>query len=274
MVWLDGRHNLLDFENGLAAYHRDDAWHADIATHFEYELRRMAALAGEADVPLLFVLPPSNLADSPPFNLILHSAPIGNTTEHPFHWHIAILPRTGHGVAETLEGQVVRLADIVAYVNHDLDDAMRAGLLEDSDVPASIVKVVGSSHAQRIGSMVRDIIVETLTEDDGNLHISEPMLAAIGELRSFLYDNVYRNLLVHREFEKAQRIITELYGYFLKHGLVRRAGDEWTVGDGDQDWAGDKTAHRLVCDYIAGMTDNYAISVYEHLFMPSPWSVR
>ena len=86
--------------------------------------------------------------------------------------------------------------------------------------------------------------------------------------------NVYRNLLVHREFEKAQRIITELYGYFLEHGLVKRAGDDWTIAEGDRDWADDKTAHRHVCDYIAGMTDNYAISVYEHLYMPSPWSVR
>jgi dGTPase len=185
-----------------------------------------------------------------------------------------ILPRSGQGLADTLEGQVVRLADIVAYVNHDLDDAVRAGLLQEEDIPVSIVEVVGSSHAQRIGAMVRDIIVETLTANDGNLHISDPMLSAIGELRSFLYDNVYRNLLVHREFEKAQRIITELYGYFLKHGLVRRAGDEWTIADGDQNWADDKAAHRHVCDYIAGMTDNYAISVYEHLFMPSPWSVR
>jgi dGTPase len=185
-----------------------------------------------------------------------------------------ILPRNGPGVAETLEGQVVRLADIVAYVNHDLDDAVRAGLLEDEDIPASIVRVVGSSHAQRIGSMVRDIIVETLTANDGNLHISEPMLEAIGELRSFLYDNVYRNLLVHREFEKAQRIITEMYGHFMTHGLVKRAGEDWTIGENDRDWDDDKTAHRQVCDYIAGMTDNYAISVYEHLFMPSPWSVR
>jgi dGTPase len=185
-----------------------------------------------------------------------------------------ILPRSGQGMAETLEGQVVRLADIVAYVNHDLDDAVRAGLLQEEDIPASIVSVVGSSHAQRIGSMVRDIIVETLTEGDGNLHISASMLEAVGELRSFLYDNVYRNLLVHREFIKAQRIITEMYGYFLEHGLVKRAGDDWTIAEGDKDWEDDRTAHRQVCDYIAGMTDNYAISVYEYLFMPSPWSVR
>ncbi len=185
-----------------------------------------------------------------------------------------ILPSSGQGLAETLEGQVVRLADIVAYVNHDLDDAMRAGLLEDGDIPHSVVAVVGSGHSLRIGSMVRDIIVETLTANDGNLHLSEPMLVAITELRSFLYDNVYRNLLVHREFEKAQRIITELYAYFLEHGLVRRAGDDWAIAAGDCDWPDEKSGHRRVCDYIAGMTDNYAIGVYEHLFMPSPWSVR
>ena len=185
-----------------------------------------------------------------------------------------IIPSSGKGLAATLEGQVVRLADIVAYINHDLDDAMRAELLTPDDVPPPIAKVVGSGHSQRIGSMVRDIIVETLTADDGNLHISGSMLAAITELRGFLYDNVYRNLLVHREFEKAQRIITELYDYFLEHGLVRRAGEDWIIAEGDQGWPNEKTAHRRVCDYIAGMTDNYAISVYEHLFMPSPWSVR
>ncbi|MEJ2056512.1 MAG: deoxyguanosinetriphosphate triphosphohydrolase [Desulfofustis sp.] len=185
-----------------------------------------------------------------------------------------IVPRSGKGLAATLEGQVVRLADIIAYINHDLDDAMRAGLLEDRNVPAEICSVVGRGHSQRIGAMVRDIIVETLSADDGNLHISEPMLEAISSLRSFLYDNVYRNLLVHREFEKAQRIITELYHYFLENGLVRRSGDDWSIAGQDRDWPDERTAHRRVCDYIAGMTDNYALSVYEHLFMPSPWSVR
>ena len=185
-----------------------------------------------------------------------------------------VIPQSGKGLAATLEGQVVRLADIIAYVNHDLDDAMRAGILNGGEVPPDIARVVGDTHAQRIGSMVRDIIVETLGADDGNLHISEPMLEAITELRGFLYDNVYRNLLVHREFEKAQRIITELYGYFLEYGLVRRQGDEWVVDNNPRGWPNNKTAHRRVCDYIAGMTDNYAISVYEHLFMPSPWSVR
>jgi dGTPase len=183
-----------------------------------------------------------------------------------------IIPRSRKGLAVTLEGQVVRLADIIAYVNHDLDDALRAGIINDRDIPEDIEEIVGRGHSRRIGSMVRDIIVETLTADDGGLHISEPMLDAITSLRSFLYDNVYRNPLVHQEFEKGQRIIRELYGYFLKNGLVRRRGDDWQA-DG-RNWPDEKSAHRAVCDYIAGMTDNYALAVYEHLFMPRPWTVR
>jgi dGTPase len=133
-----------------------------------------------------------------------------------------IIPRRRSELAITLEGQVVRLADIIAYVNHDLDDALRAGIIKEGDVPTEISTVVGERHSQRIGSMVRDLIVETLTADDGMLHISEQMLEAIAGLRTYLYENVYRYYRVHQEFEKAQRIIRELYQYFLDYGLVRR----------------------------------------------------
>lgn len=185
-----------------------------------------------------------------------------------------ILPASGAGLATTMEGQVVRLADVIAYVNHDLDDAMRAGILTEMDVPASITEVVGTRHALRIGTMVRDIIVETLQANDGGLHISAPMLGAITELRAFLFDNVYRNPWVHHEFEKGQRVIRELYGYFLENGLVRRQGDEWQIAARDKDWPDQKTAHRRVCDYVAGMTDRYALALYEHIFMAKPWNVR
>lgn len=185
-----------------------------------------------------------------------------------------IIPPSRKGLAETLEGQVVRLADIIAYINHDLDDALRAGILNDNDIPVDITQVVGQGHSYRIGSMVRDIIVETLAANDGNLHIGDTMLDAITRLRNYLYDNVYRNPLVHQEFEKGQRIIRELYEYFFKHGLVKRKGDDWAIHEKDADWPDDKTAHRRVCDYIAGMTDNYALAVYDYLFMPKPWTVR
>ncbi|MFV0437103.1 MAG: deoxyguanosinetriphosphate triphosphohydrolase [Desulfopila sp.] len=185
-----------------------------------------------------------------------------------------ILPSRKGGLAVTMEGQVVRLADIIAYVNHDLDDALRAGILKSDDLPDRITRVVGTRNSQRIGTMVRDLIVETLEADDGTLHISEMMLAAIDDLRRFLHDNVYRYYLVHNEFEKAQRIIRELYGYFLENGVVRRCGREWVEGPRPTSWSDDRQAHRQVCDFIAGMTDRYALGVYEHLFLPQPWSVR
>jgi len=185
-----------------------------------------------------------------------------------------IIPQNKGHLAATLEGQIVRLADIIAYVNHDLDDALRAGLLREGDLPEAIKKVVGERHSQRIGTMVRDLIVETLQADDGQLHISDAMLGAITDLRAFLYQNVYRYYRVHNEFEKAQRIIRDLYGYFLENGLVRRRGREWIADGKTVLWEDEKQAHRLVCDFIAGMTDRYALDLYEHLFLPKPWSMR
>jgi len=183
-----------------------------------------------------------------------------------------ILPKDKSECAVTLEGQVVRLADIIAYVNHDLDDALRAGILIEGDLPERIREVVGERHSKRIGAMVRDLIVETLTANDGNLHISEGMLEAITDLRTFLYNNVYTYYKVHNEFIKAQRVISDLYHYFLENGIVRIRNNKWEYGVGKEEWADDKQAHRTVCDYVAGMTDRYALSIYRHIFLPEPWS--
>lgn len=185
-----------------------------------------------------------------------------------------ILPENSSELSITLEGQVVRLADIIAYVNHDLDDALRAGILKDGELPQPIKAIVGEKHSQRIGTMVRDLIVETLKADDGGLHISPEMLEAITALRSFLYERVYRYSRVHNEFVKAQRIIRDLYGYFMENGLVRRRGPELVEDGTPERWEDEKYAHRSVCDFIAGMTDRYALGLYEHLFLPRPWSVR
>ncbi|MEE4242587.1 MAG: deoxyguanosinetriphosphate triphosphohydrolase [Desulfopila sp.] len=185
-----------------------------------------------------------------------------------------ILPNGKKELALTLEGQVVRLADIIAYVNHDMDDALRAGILRSSDLPSSISSVIGKKHSQRISAMVRDLIVETLTADDGALHVSDTMLEAITSLRAFLYDNVYRFYKVHNEFIKAQRIIRELYTYCLDKGLIKRRGNGWKIVEARDQWPDEKTAHRKVCDFIAGMTDRYALDLYDHLFMPKPWTVR
>jgi dGTPase len=185
-----------------------------------------------------------------------------------------IIPENSSELATTLEGQVVRVADIIAYVNHDMDDALRAGILKESDLPADIRKVIGDRHSLRISSMVRDLIVATLQADDGKLHVSAQMLEAITNLRNFLYNNVYRFYRVHNEFVKAQRIITHLYNHLLENGLMKRIGDSWVTIAGKDGWPDAKAAHREVCDFIAGMTDRYALSLYDHLFMPKPWTVR
>ena len=185
-----------------------------------------------------------------------------------------ILPKDQSELAVTLEGQIVRLADIVAYVNHDQDDALRAGILQEGDLPREIEKVVGERHSKRIEAMVRDLIVETLTADDGELHISEGMLEAITNLRKFLYDNVYTYPKVHAEFEKAQRIIRDLYSYFMQNGLVRLRGEKLVKRNMEEEWTDEKVAHRRVCDYIAGMTDRYALSIYKRIFLPEPWSFK
>lgn len=182
-----------------------------------------------------------------------------------------ILPADTSELPATLEGEVVRVADIIAYVNHDMDDALRAGIIKDEDLPAEIKAVVGDRHSKRTGAMVRDLIVETLTANNGRLHFSEKMLRAITDLRAFLYENVYRFYKVHNEFEKAQRVIRDLYFYFLENGLTARDGVG--AGKGQPLWPNDKIAHRRVCDFIAGMTDRYALSLYEHIFLPKPWNV-
>lgn len=185
-----------------------------------------------------------------------------------------ILPADSSELPATLEGAVVRVADIIAYVNHDMDDALRAGIIHDSDLPVDIKAVVGDRHSKRTGAMVRDLIVETLTAGDGRLHFSARMLKAITDLRSFLYENVYRFYKVHNEFEKAQRVIRDLYQYFLENGLTAHEGASWGPGKKPHQWPSDRVAHRRVCDFIAGMTDRYALSLYEHIFLPKPWNVR
>ena len=185
-----------------------------------------------------------------------------------------ILPDDSRELPATLEGQVVRVADIIAYVNHDMDDALRAGILCEDDLPMDITAVVGDRHSKRTGAMVRDLIVETLTASDGRLHFSPKMLKAIIDLRSFLYENVYRFYKVHNEFEKAQRVIRDLYTYFFENGLMERNDDNtWASQRRKYVWASEKIAHRTVCDFIAGMTDRYALNLYEHIFLPKPWTV-
>lgn len=165
--------------------------------------------------------------------------------------------------AATLEGQVVRLADIIAYVSHDLDDAIRGGVIAAADVPKEISRVVGLKHSRRIDHMVRDLIEESLKADGAAVRISAEMDEAIRALRSWLFEHVYRIDCVHDDFNKASHLLRELFLYFmdnenvfLLHGGRRLAGDSLEVS---------------VADFIAGMTDRFALALYSRLFLPQPW---
>jgi len=176
----------------------------------------------------------------------------------------AILPETKAERANTLEGQIVRAADIIAYVNHDLDDAMRAEVVKKSDIPPKILKVLGDTHSKRIDTMVKDLIYCSLETDLEKLKMSENILHVIYMLREFLYDQVYEGKKLINEFKKAKRVLQDLYAYYLEH-------IEEVFADIPKEKKIDR--HRLVCDFIAGMTDRFALMTYERLFFPQQWEV-
>jgi dGTPase len=168
-------------------------------------------------------------------------------------------------MALTLEGQVVRIADIIAYINHDIDDALRGGVISQSDIPTDCLKRLGDTHSKRINTMVNDIIAETLRVGDGKLRITESILLAILDLRDFLWSRIYENETVHADFHKAAKILKELYQYLIDHPefFLSLIGKE-SLYD---------TLERCVCDFLAGMTDRYAFNLYEKLFLPLPWTI-
>ncbi|MGA7613950.1 MAG: deoxyguanosinetriphosphate triphosphohydrolase [Thermoanaerobaculia bacterium] len=162
--------------------------------------------------------------------------------------------------ALTLEGDVVRLADIIAYVNHDIDDGIRAGLLREEEIPRAIRDVLGFNPRSRIDRMVRDVIDETLACDYQAIAMSPEVLGALEELRAFMFQNVYLIPQVRNEFEKAQNMLVALF-----HHVMERPGEYLDVSSGEP-------VERLAIDFIAGMTDRYAINLYSKLFVPRSWN--
>jgi len=176
-----------------------------------------------------------------------------------------ILSEDPAGRASTLEGRVVRIADIIAYINHDIDDAIRGGVISQSDIPSDCLERLGDTHSKRINTMVKDIITETLERGGGELSISKEVLSAIWDLRDFLWDRVYENEAVHADFHKAAKILKELYQYFMSH-------PEHFLASIEKESPYD-SLERCVCDFLAGMTDRYAFNLYEKLFLPLPWVI-
>jgi dGTPase len=176
-----------------------------------------------------------------------------------------ILCKDPTGMACTLEGQVVRIADIIAYINHDIDDAIRAGVISQTDIPSECLKRLGDTHSKRINTMVNDIIRETLRSGDERLSLTEGVLSAMWDLREFLWDRVYENETIHADFHKAAKILRELYQYLIDRpdyflSLIERE----SLYDSPE---------RCICDFLAGMTDRYAFNLYEKIFLPLPWMI-
>jgi dGTPase len=146
-------------------------------------------------------------------------------------------------------------------------------MIQESDLPRHLREVIGNRPSMRIDTMVRDLIRETLQQDDNRLYLSPMMQEVITDLRSFLYNHVYRNERVHTEFEKAQNIIRQLYGFFLEYEFSDNREPPFVLRSPVQSTEERKQRHRQVCDFIAGMTDRYALGLYRHIFMPKPWSV-
>jgi len=162
----------------------------------------------------------------------------------------------------TLEGQVIRVADIIAYVNHDIEDAIRAGVIEQVDLPGEYIRVVGKSHGVRIDTMVKDVIKNSI--DSAEIRMSPAVLDATEGLRAYLYDEVYPREEIQIEIRKATKALKEIFFYFVEHpqDILRNLNRD----------IGDDTIQRVVCDFVAGMSDKKALNTYEQLFLPRPWS--
>jgi len=164
----------------------------------------------------------------------------------------------------TIEGQIMRVADLIAYVNHDIDDATRAGLLTPEDLPREPVDILGSSASARIATLVTDVVTETLAGGLTEIRMSERVLGAVLDLRTFLFERVYENTIATAEFRKATGILTGLWE------KVRERPDEFL----DRRTIEAEGLDAATRDFIAGMTDRYAVRLFEELFIPKPWDAE
>ena len=177
---------------------------------------------------------------------------------------MGILGHTGDYIPETLEGQVVRHSDRIAYVNHDIDDAIRAGILSDDDLPGDITKILGHNHSQRVNTLVTDAILTS--REAGAVMFSPAVDQALLDLRSFMFERVYRNPVAKGEESKAKDMLQKLFEYYYEHPEA--------LPEDFQPQMSFEGLERTVSDYIAGMTDNYAVDKYTEIFIPMGWHVR
>ena len=181
-------------------------------------------------------------------------------------WEVrdAIVNHTGSAVAATPEGQIIKFADRIAYINHDIDDAIRAGILTEAHLPRDLVEILGDTHSRRINTMVNAVIAASA--DSATISMPADIQNATDRLRNFLYEHVYYNPRAKGEEQKSKELVYALFDFYVKNPdrlparYLRRIGS-----------AEGETVERGVADFISGMTDRYAIETYEELFVPRVW---
>lgn len=164
----------------------------------------------------------------------------------------------------TLEGQIVRLSDKIAYIHHDMDDAIRGGILTEEDVPDKIARVVGRTLGQRLDRFIHDII--TTSQGKAEISMSPEIENAFHDMRAFMFERVYTNPLAKSEESKAENMIGVLYDYYLGHPEELPELQQKMIGEGT-------AVSRAICDYISSMTDRYAIMKFDSLYIPRTWGV-
>lgn len=178
-------------------------------------------------------------------------------------WEVrdGILNHTGEGTPATLEGQIIKFADRIAYINHDIDDAIRGKVIGENDLPAECIKVLGKTHGNRINNMILNIIENS--SDYSGIRMSDEFQQATDALRDFMFRNVYVNSVAKKEEGKAKEIIRGLYLYIRENTSLLNEEFRERLEDTDVD--------RVVCDYIAGMTDRFAVKKFCDIFVPASW---
>ncbi len=178
-------------------------------------------------------------------------------------WEVrdAIVNHSGKNLASTLEGVIIKYADRIAYINHDIDDSIRAGVIKNDDIPKEISDVLGTTHSGRINTMVSSLIEASTNSPE--ISMTPEVGAAMENLREFLFENVYHNPKAKTGEDKAKDLLKYLFDYFMKYPEKM---PELYYNNTKYE-----STERCVCDYICGMTDRYAIDIYKELFIPSAW---
>lgn len=166
------------------------------------------------------------------------------------------------GKPHTLEGKIVRFSDKIAYIHHDMDDAVRGGILKESDVPKEISDVLGATPNDRLSCFIHDIVTTSMDRDD--ILMSDTVADAMRKLRQFMFERVYQNPEAKSEESKAETLMETLYQYYLKH--IDDLPEEYLkfLSEGEP-------RERVVCDYVGAMSDRFAIAKYEEIYIPKSW---